>query len=279
MQLPFTLQYFVALDLGTAWTRGASQDGRLAVMESERHGLRGMAAGAVADAGTCAQIVSSLFRTLRPGFLGRPHAVAPVSACATPAQRAAILSTLYRSGAFSVTLLQQPLAAAVGAGLDPGSDYAQMIMDVGEGYTELAVIRAGRVETAEVIRAGCGDVRRILARHGTPREIWERLRWMEQNLFENNTGLLPQETVDALGELLDTLARGAAAFFRRLPDRTACEVIENGLLLVGGGAMLRELRRRISLQTRLAVRVPDQPLNAVIEGARQAIPYAVRFSC
>ena len=278
MQLPFTLQYYVALDLGTAWTRGASQDGRLSVMKSERHGLHGIAAGEVVDAGTCAAIVSSLFRTLRPGFLGRPHAVASVSACATPAQRAALLSMLYRSGAFGVTMLQQPLAAAVGAGLDPGSDYAQMIMDVGEGYTELAVIRAGRVEVAEVIRLGCGSVRRILAEHCAGAEIEELLRWMERNLFENNPGLLPQDAMEALGEPLNTLAGRAAAFFRRLPDRMACEVIENGMLLVGGGAMLRELKRRISMQTGLAVRVPDNPLTAVIEGARQAIPYAARFN-
>lgn len=278
MQFPFTLQYYVALDLGTAWTRGASQDGRLSVTKSARHGLHGIAAGEVVNAATCSEIVSTLFRTLRPTFLGRPHAVASVSACATPAQRAAITSTLYQSGAWSVTLIQQPLAAAMGAGLDPSSDYAQMIIDVGEGFTEYSVIRAGRVEAAEVVRLGCGKVRHILAEHCAEAEIGELLGWMQRNLFESNPDLLPEGVVAALNEPLNELAERAEAFFKRLPDRMACEVIENGVLLVGGGAMLRELKRRISVKTGLAVRAPENPLMAVIEGARQAIPYASRFN-
>lgn len=274
MQLPFTLQYYVALDMGSAWTRGASMDGRLSVTKSERHGLHGITAGEVVDVTTCSEIVSNLFKSLRPSFLGRPHAVACISSCASPAQRAAITSTLYQSGAWSVTLIQQPLAAAMGAGLDPSSDYAQMIIDVGDGFTEYSIIRAGRVEAAEAVKVGCANVRQVLAQHCRESEAGELLGWMQHGLFENEPDFLPDGVLQALGEPLSYLADRAEAFFKRLPDRVACEVIENGVVLVGGGAMLRELKRRISARSGLAVRVPDNPLMAVIEGAKQAIPYA-----
>jgi len=286
MQIPhFNPLYHVALDLGTAWTRAASPEGRRTAVKTERRGKAGVQAGAVADASTCTEILQDLFKTLRPSFSAFPRrlsVLATVSSCATDEERQAMTATLYRSGAWSVTLVPQPLAAAIGAGLDPGSDYAQMVVDVGDGFTEYAVIRSGKVEMAHSVKVGCSALRDSIAMH-CPSDAdrgGEILRWLETCPLRETreAGAAPagfsQELKGALEGPLGFLAEGSLQLFRSLPDRVACEVIESGITLVGGGALLRELQLRMAERTGLAVRVPGNPLTAVIEGAAQVIPYA-----
>lgn len=290
MQMPhLSHPYHVALDLGTAWTRAANPEGRRSAVRTERRGRPGVLAGAVADASTCTEILQDLFRTLRPPFSPfsrRLSVIAPVSPSATDEEKQALTGTLYRSGACSVILIPQPLAAAIGAGLDPGSDYAQMIVDVGDGFTEYSVIRSGKVEASEAVKVGCGTIRNAIAahcRHHSARESAAILQWLEaHSLCQAGEGMgravppagLSQELRGALEGSLSFLAEGSLQLFRKLPDRVACEVIESGITLVGGGALLRELQLRMADRTGLAVRVPRNPLTAVIEGAAQVIPYA-----
>jgi len=276
MQLPFTLQYHVALDLGTAWTRGANLEGSYSSTKTQRHGTPGMQGGVISSASTCREILSDLFKALRPPFLRRPHVVACIPATATEKQRALFTTMLYESGAWSVTLVQQALAVAMGAGLDPGSDYAQMIVDVGDGITEYAVIREGRVAWSHSVQSGCGTIREIVARHCDGDKGEEILTWMETGLFETRPELLSPGLVEKLEEPIGFLAEEARSLFERLPDKIACEVIENGITFVGGGALMRELKRQLSARTGLAVRIPGNPLTAAIEGAKQVIPYVNR---
>lgn len=276
MQLPFTLQYHLALDLGTAWTRGASLEGRYSSTKTQRDGTPGMRGGEVSSASTCREILSDLFKVLRPPFLRRPHVVACIPVAATEKQRALFTTMLYESGAWSVTLVQQALAAAMGAGLDPGSDYAQMVVDVGDGITEYSVIREGRVDWSHSVRSGCSTIRERIAGHCTGEQGEEILTWMETGLFEARPDILSPELVASLEEPIGFLADEARALFELLPDKIACEVIENGITLVGGGALMRELKRQLSSRTGLAVRIPGNPLTAAIEGAKQVIPYVSR---
>lgn len=291
MQIPyFTFQYNVALDLGTAWTRAASPEGRHSSIRSERRGTRGIQAGAVASVSTCAEILHDIFESIRPRFLSKPRVVASVSSCATETERQLLTDTLRRAGAWSVTLIPQPLVAALGAGLDPGSDYAQMIVDVGDGFTEYAIVRSGRVEMSRVVKAGCGTVRNAAAHYyrrsgdggnssEQAEEILRRMAAMEPaKPGETALSALPPALVRELEGPLNFLADGSLRLFQKLPDRLACEVIENGIILVGGGALLQELKSRMAARTGLAVRVPGNPLTAAIEGATQVIPYAARAS-
>ena len=282
----------VALDLGTAWTRIASDEGRHFSTRTERRGVPGVLAGAVADPDTCAEILQDLFRTVRPlsPFARRLAVVATLSPSASPGERQALISTLYRSGASSVSLIPQPIAAALGAGLEPASEYAHLVVDVGDGFTEYSVIRAGKVEVSEAVKVGCGAIGKAIAAHAPHldgQQTRELLRWLgTHRLGDAEGGRNVAAPVDGLsGELLeelwaslddtcDFLVQGALQLFRQLPDRTACEVIENGLTLVGGGAMIRELRLRFAERTGLQVRAPANPLTAIIEGAVQVLPYA-----
>ena len=287
MQMPhFNHPYHVALDLGTAWTRAANLEGRRSAVRTERRGRPGVRAGAVADTSTCTEILQDLFRTLRPSFSSftrRLSVIAPVSPRATDEEKQALTGTLYRSGAWGVVLIPQPLAAAIGAGLDPGSDYAQMIVDVGDGFTEYSVIRSGKVIASEAVKVGCGTIRSAISAHcreHSARESTEILLWLEKHSLRQaeDGGPLPaglsQELLDSLGGSLGFLAEGSFQLFRRLPAKVATEVIESGITLVGGGALLREMQLRMADRTGLAVRVPRNPLTAVIEGAAQVIPYA-----
>ncbi len=246
----------VALDLGTAWTRLATREGQRFTARTERQGHRGMQGGAICDPATCAEIVRELFHSVRPWlppFRRRLGVVATIAASATGEETRALTGTLDRSGAWEVVLVPQPLAAAIGAGLDPGSEYAQMVVDVGDGFTEYAVLRSGKVEASSAVKIGCGAIREAAA-SSAPGTSAERQA--------------------AFAGALDSVAEGALRFFCQLPARMACEVIENGVLLVGGGALLHALPARLAERTGLSIRVPANPLTAVIEGAAGVIPYA-----
>gem|GEM_PF-3059978 len=257
-------QHSIALDVGTAWTRAANPSGRQFSVESV----------AAASQEPSASLLGMIFRELRPHSFRRPRVVAAISACAGAQERTHFTQLLHRSGAGSVVLVPQPFAAALGAGLDPGSEHAQMIGDIGESFTEYAVIRCGHVLYSRRLALGCGALKERIGRGAGASMV---LRWMETHSLDDLppfAGIISAELARELRGLLESIAEGALSFFRDLPDAIACEVIEDGIMLVGGGALIADLRREITRRTLLGVRVPGNPLTSAIEGVTQVIPYA-----
>jgi len=266
---PFMRQHSIALDVGTAWTRAANPSGRQFSVESASHRQ---------PEAVDASVLGMLFRELGPHSFWRPRVVAAISACAGTQERIHFTQLLHRSGAGSVVLVPQPFAAALGAGLDPGSEHAQMIGDIGESFTEYAVIRSGSVLYSRRLALGCGALKQRISRAcGRQTSAATVLRWMETHSLDDLppfAGMISGELARELRDLLQTIADGALSFFRELPDPIACEVIESGIMLVGGGALIADLRREITRRTLLGVRIPGNPITSAIEGVTQVIPYA-----
>ncbi len=274
-----SFQYHVALDVGTAWTRAANPGGARFSIETQRR--KGAPPPLALEGPAASRMIEGLLKALRPHFFWRPKVVAAISSCANERERHSFLQTLYQGGAGEVTLVPQPFAAAVGAGLDPSSQHAQMIIDIGESFTELALIRSGRVEQSESLQFGCQALKQVIARHLRPRPGARPghdalLHWMGTHSLNEaiRRGMIPPELAMEIRTLLGTVADGALRFYRRLPDRVACEVIENGITLVGGGAMLTDLRAEMAMRTGLTIHVPCNPLTSVIDGVTKVIPYA-----
>jgi rod shape-determining protein MreB len=186
------------------------------------------------------------------------------------------------------------LAAAVGAGLDISSPYAQALIDIGDGITDIAFIRSGFIIDKAAIRLACGllhpAVRRMVAsRHGVvlySREA-ERVtrelgavsassvkgRTMNALGIERTSGretsvtVSDEEVSEAIRPIIRFMMETVRDAFRRMPERVAAEVIEGGILLTGGGACLQGIRDLISDVTGIEVRVAADPLRAVINGA------------
>jgi rod shape-determining protein MreB len=172
-----------------------------------------------------------------------------------------------------------------------------MLVDIGDGVTDIAVIRSGTLITTSAVRTACGDLRHsvsqmIAFRYGVlpfPQEA-ERLTHLvgaaqdyeHERLFVTaGTDLLTgapvslcvssHDVMEAIEPSLDTIIEAIHRTVRDLPLKTSCEVIENGLCLTGGGAQLHGISDRLAKATSLDVRVANNPMRAVINGARQML--------
>ncbi len=316
----------IALDLGTAFTRlhiagrgllveipslvpattlltpplgaGAREPLRADLDALAEDGRRPLQGGVVKDIAGAAALLSPLLRDARGGRSGRPRVLACVPASATRGERSALTDAIRAAGASAVALAPEALAAAIGGGLDVASPYAQLLVDIGEGLTETAVIRSGRLLATSSLQTACGDLRvglcdAISRRLGVtlaPAAAERVLRTMlgadEDAPTCVATGIeaisrKPQavtisraEVTDAIAAPLHAILDHVVGVVRDLPDAIACEVIETGLCFTGGGACLPGLRRFLAAATRLDVKTPPAPLHAVVNGAAKMLAAA-----
>ena len=230
----------VAIDVGTATTRVCFDSSRI----FERPSRSAMRAGVVADVAGVAAVVEELLATKRSAWRRRPGAVVCAPTDVSRQEREALIEAVTKGGASVVTIVPEPLAAAIGAGVDVSSEHATAIVDIGEGVTDLAVIRDASIYRSAATRIGCGIVRAV--------------------------GLLQDPVIDRIAHFVgDTI--------RELPDDVAAEVIESGIHVTGGGAMVAPLVARIEEVVGLPLKRADEPRTAVIRGAGAMLHYGVRW--
>jgi rod shape-determining protein MreB len=274
---------------------------RLSKLDRFSYAISPLRAGVVADVEAASSLLKFfLSRAQRLGIL-RPRALACAPTDACEEERAALIEATRRAGASAVVVVPEPLAAAIGAGLDVSSPYAQMIVDLGDGVTDIAVIRSGALITTSAVRTACGDLRHSVSqtvafRYGALlfSEEAERLMRLvgassdderERLFLTQGTDLLSGESmslcvsshdvVEAVEQPLEIIVDAIQKAVRDLPLETSCEVIESGLCLTGGGAQLQGLPERIEKATALTVRVADDPMRAVINGACQMLKVGI----
>ncbi|HVR71990.1 MAG TPA: rod shape-determining protein [Vicinamibacteria bacterium] len=302
----------VAIDLGTAFTRVyARRGGLLADVPSlvrvrpgagsaEAVGRRAsepgrgvarppMRAGVIVDGEAATLLLRKLLGRARGSLFARPSVLVCAPSDARPHEVEALKQATREAGACAVSVAPQPLAAAIGSGLDVGSRYTQMVVDVGEGVTDVGVVRSGCLAGSSTLRLGCGALRDAVSaaalRHGVrlrPGEA-ERLAGEAQGATgdllaagtDPVTGLqccawVPaREVAEAVEPLFTQVAGTVRSAWRDLTPEASCEVIESGVRLAGGGALIRGLRERIAAATALEVKPAADPLHAVILGARR----------
>ncbi len=278
----------VAIDVGTATTRLCWNSGEIherpSVTSEEMHGRtivrRVMRGGVVADIEGVASVVRTLLATRRPAWWRRPAAVVTLPTDASAQDHEALVEAVASGGASVAAVVPEPLAAAVGAGLDVSYEYATPILDLGDGVTDFAIFRNGSMVFSDAKRIGCGTLRAAI--HD----------WLE--LQQHVDPPLPEETVEEvvraycrsmppplrvaredlealLDPVLDAIASFVASTMRNLPDTLAAEVIESGIHVTGGGAKLHKLVRCIQDRIGLRLNCASEPRNAVIRGATEML--------
>jgi len=252
--------------------------------------------GVVVDVPAAAALLDRLVKGARRLGLVRPRALVCTPTDATDGEREALIEATRLAGATVLAVVPEPLAASLGAGLDPASPYARMLVDIGGGVTDIAVIRAGRIISSAAVRSACGELERAVARHvatghGLVLDPGEAHRLMtEAGVRGGARGetLLTATGTDAHGAMarvrlsdealrramdpmVDRMVERIARVLRDLPHSAACEVIEDGVCLTGGGAYLPGIVERIAAGTRLDVFLAPNPLHAVIAGAARML--------
>ena len=257
----------LAIDLGTANARASSgAKGAYVERPSLLDGVHPIRGGAIVDIGAASDVLAPLVaKSRRWGFL-RPQAIACVPTDATADEREALEQATIAAGARDVTLVLEPLAAAIGAGLDLSSPYAQMLIDFGDGITDAAIIRSGEVISSWALRCGCSDLRRVVADalnvDDTAADLLMRRVCNDVSAARANPIVLA-----ALQPAIERLTDFVCDYFFSLPDSISVEVIETGITATGGGALLPMITSMVALQSGVSVNTAADPLHAVIRGA------------
>lgn len=242
-QLP--LQFWrqqIALDLGTAAIRIAAAHGPVLELPSCLGAREGLCGGVVVDQETVARLLKPQLAKRRLFGIVKPRVLACAPSDASRDERARLIRAVLEAGAASVYLIPEPLAAAVGAGLDVSSPYAQLVVDIGAGVTDCALIRMSRIQATAALRIGCS-----------------RLQDATQSSWH------------PVGDLLE-------GFLHDLPPEIGCEVIENGICLTGGGALIPGLPAYLEARTGITVTPAAIPCHCVVEGARAILPVVVMLN-
>ena len=257
--------------------------------------VRPLRAGVIADFKLCEAMLRYFLRKA----LGRmwatwPRVIIAAPGCMTPVERRALFNSAYRAGAKRVFLLPEAKAAAIGCGLPIAEPIGSMVCDIGGGTTEVAVISLGDIVASHSVRLG-GDamdeaVVAYLARQynlDIGQATAEQLRIeigsaypLDEEVTEEVSGLdlvsgLPRRatvTSEEIREALTEPLEGIMAAIKRALDECspelAADLVDHGLVLAGGGALLRGMENYVAEHTGLPVRVYPEALSAVIEGTR-----------
>lgn len=256
--------------------------------------VRPLRDGVVRDVRCAGWLLSVMLRRARGLSLVRPTVLACVPSDADAEEIEALRESLRNAGAARTTVVPEPLAAALGAGLDLSSPHAQMLVDVGDGVTDVAVVRNGIVEETLAVRVGCSGLRAavmdriacllgVVPSEAAGEELVRRAQpdgargdplSVELTLdpahpgSRAGTASVEREVIAAAMEpVVEAIVEVVREAWKRLPAQASREVIENGLWLTGGGACLPMLVQRISRGTGIQTRVAADPLHAVIRGA------------
>ena len=226
-----------------------------------------------------------------------PRVLVCVPCMSTQVERRAIRESALSAGAREVSLIEEPMAAAIGAGLDVEEATGCMVVDVGGGTTEIAIISLNGVVYRDSVRVG-GDrfdeaiVAHVRRRYGSLigdataerikeeigcafagselREIDVRGRNLAEGVPRSFT-LNSDEILESLQDPLSSIVQSVKTALEQSPPELAADIAESGIVLTGGGALLRDLDRLISEETGLPVIVAEDPLTCVARGGGMAM--------
>jgi rod shape-determining protein MreB len=227
----------------------------------------------------------------------RPSVVLCVPSGLTGVERDAVQDAALAAGAADVSLIEEAMAAAIGAGLPVAEPVGNMVVDIGGGTTEVAIASLGGLVVAESLRVGGYEMDEAIVRHlktshrlliGGEEAEAVKIRigsaWplpdqegAEVRGRDMVTGMLRRQTVSAdevrhsLGLPVGHIVGAVRTALERAPAELAADVIQRGLVLVGGGALVRGLDERLRAETGLPVTVAPEPLTRVAVGAGRSL--------
>ena len=261
--------------------------------------IRPMKDGVIADFTVTEQMLKYFIkkvhdtRMLRPS----PRIIICVPCGSTQVERRAIRESAIGAGARQVYLIEEPMAAAIGAGMPVADATGSMVVDIGGGTTEVGVISLGGVVYANSVRVG-GDrmdeaiinyIRRnygMLIGEATAEQIKKKMGSafpgaevleMEvkgRSLAEGvprSFNVSSNEILEALTEPLNAIVSAVKQALEQTPPELGADIAEKGMVLTGGGALLRDLDRLLMEETGLPVIVADDPLTCVVRGSGRAL--------
>ena len=254
--------------------------------------VRPLKDGVISDFEITEAMLSYFIRKAHGGGIVRPRVVIAVPCGITDVERQAVIGTAERAGARKVYLVEEPMAAGIGAGLPITEPTASMIVDIGGGTTEVAIMSLADIASCESIRVGGDDMDEAVVNHlkktynllvGEARA--EKVKTeigsaapLEKELTMEVAGRdtisgMPRKIVITSEEIRDALKGPIAAILdtvmvtlERAEPELAADLIDNGIHICGGGSLLKGMDTAIANATGLKVQIAEDPLSCVARG-------------
>ena len=229
--------------------------------------------------------------------VGRPRVVVGVPSGITEVEERAVEESIITAGAKEVFLIEEPMAAAIGAGLDVATPNGNIIVDIGGGTTEVAVISLGGIVVSNSIRIAGDELNEDIINYlkreegiaigettaedvkmqiGSAMSLMTELS-MEVKGRSLTTGL-PKHVVVKSSQIQEAMESSIAEIvdvikmtLEKTPPELASDIVERGIVLAGGGALIRNLDKLISLKTKMPVYVAENPTECVVKGTEKTL--------
>jgi len=259
---------------------------------------RPMADGVIADFDTTETMLRYFIRKVhKRRSLVRPRIIISIPSGITQVEKRAVRESSESAGAREVYLITEPMAAAIGAGLPITEPTSNVVVDIGAGTTEVAVISLAGTVYSRSVRVGGDKMDEAILQHIKRRynllislQMAELIKIKIGNAFQMDeseqmevkgrdlvTGIPKILTIDsedvraAISEQVATIVQTVRIALEQMPPQLAADVVEKGIVLTGGGALLKNLDALLREETRLPITITDDPLTTVVLGAGKVL--------
>lgn len=249
--------------------------------------------GVIADTEIATIMLRYLIRKAHKGWTwARPRVVLSVPSSLTKVEQEAFLTSAFEAGASETYLVEQPMAAAIGAGLPITEPKGNLLVDVGGALTEIAIISLTGIVYSRQIRVGGDEMNEAISAYvkrkynlligertaealkielGSAFPLDEELSYevRGKSVIEGipkTVTITDDDIRDALADSVSTIINAVRVVLERTPPELAADIVERGIVLTGGGALLKNLDKRLALETGLPVALAEDPLASVILG-------------
>jgi rod shape-determining protein MreB len=227
--------------------------------------IRPLQDGVIADFDTTEQMIRAfIVRIHNRKALVRPRIVVGIPSGITQVEKRAIRDSAEQAGAREVYLIEEPMAAAIGAGLPVQEPCGNMIVDIGGGTTEVAVISLAGIVYSIKIQAGSAYP------FDEPRRMEIKGRDLMDGIPKTIT-ITDSDIREALHDPIYAIVDAVKTALERTPPELAADIAERGIIMTGGGALLQGLDTLIGLETHLKVGIAEDPLSCVALGAGKVL--------
>ncbi len=260
--------------------------------------VRPLRDGVIADFDITETMLKYFIKKALPGrVFFKPRIIVGVPSGITGVEKRAVLDATYHAGAKEAYLIEEPMAAAIGANLPVSDPAGSMVVDIGGGTTEVAVISLGGIVVAKSIRVAgdemddaiishCRDNYRLLIGERTAEEVKTKLgsafEEKEERTLEvrgrdlvsglpKTFALSNTEIREALTDPVRTILDGIRTTLEKTPPELSSDIMDRGITLAGGGALLKGLDKHIEAETHIKVSIADNPLECVAMGTGRAL--------
>jgi rod shape-determining protein MreB and related proteins len=261
--------------------------------------IRPLKDGVIANFDICEKMLRYFIHRVHQRRFAKPRMVICIPSGVTGVERRAVEDAALYAGAGKVHVIEEPMAAAIGAGLPVHDPTGNMVVDIGGGTTEVAVISLGGIVTSQSVRVGgdeldesiinyCRKEHDLALGERTAEEVKIALGSacvLDEELMAEirgrdlRTGLpktvmtTTQDIRNAIEEQVATICDAVKVTLDKTPPELAADIMEKGIYLTGGGALLRGLDIRLSMETGMPVYIANNPLFSVAIGSGQCLEH------